>query len=377
VEVVPENHLKKSCPNLYQYLRDRKNELEERTYLKDGNKDWYEIWCPRDIGQQEQEKIVVPELADRSQFAFVERGVFYVDTTCGITLSRNCPFDLWYLLGVLNSKPAEYLYRKTTVPKANGFLIYKTMFLSTLRIPIPNSDENRASASRVSELARKVQEYGTAIATLEKAFDASLQASLPLMDETQQSFKADYYEVASYWKVRNLLPSGGLTLSEPVIGIKVENDVLNSDGSVTATPRLNISYKSEKQGHWKVLISLEPITDDLREFVVLAARRHLKTNDRKRSWKLRGRNASNRTVDVVLGSLLLPIWGLLHRPDNQGETNLRKISDIMRALRAEIGSEINPSVLDAQRKSLENEIDGIVLDLYGMNDEERLLLTTS
>jgi len=79
----------------------------------------------------------------------------------------------------------------------------------------------------------------------------------------------------------------------------------------------------------------------------------------------------------VLGSLLLPIWGLLHRPDNQGETNLRKISDIMRALRAEIGSEINPSVLDAQRKSLENEIDGIVLDLYGMNDEERLLLTTS
>ena len=143
----------------------------------DSNKNWYEIWCPRDIREHQCSKLIVPELADRSQFAFADSDFFYVDTTCGITLSKDSPLDLWYLLGILNSRPAEYLYRKTTVPKANGFLIYKTMFLNTLRIPIP-TEELKGKALRISELSRDMQKYGEVLARLDRAFDEHLQASL-------------------------------------------------------------------------------------------------------------------------------------------------------------------------------------------------------
>ncbi len=43
------------------------------------------------------------------------------------------------LLGILNSSLVEWYYKRTTVPKANGFFIYNVMFLKT--IPIPDADE--------------------------------------------------------------------------------------------------------------------------------------------------------------------------------------------------------------------------------------------
>jgi len=373
-EVLSEDRLKKSCPNLHTYLVERRSILEARTYLQDGGKDWYEIWCPRDIRQQECPKIVVPELADRSQFAFTGKDLFYVDTTCGITLSEKCPFDLWYLLGVLNSRPAEYLYRKTTVPKANGFLIYKTMFLNTLRIPVPSNEKNKASVPRVSELARKIQEVSSVITTLEHTFDECLQATLPLLDATQQSFKSDYYEIAGYWKARNLISPGALNLTEPVSGILVANDVVSTAGEIIASPRLTISYQSERATHWKKLVEIEPANEELRTFILFAARRFLRENARKRTWKLHGPRASKRTVDVVLGSIALPIWGLLHGTGDRTDTNLRKISEVMQTLRTQVRGEINPSVLEARRHALDQEIDDLVFELYGMDKEERELV---
>jgi type I restriction-modification system DNA methylase subunit len=375
--VVSEELLKQSCPKLYAYLHARKEILEGRTYLKDGNKDWYEIWCQRDIRQHECPKIVVPELADRSQFAFVGRDFFYVDTTFGITLSAECPFDLWYLLAVLNSRPAEYLYRKTTVPKANGFLIYKTMFLNTLRIPIPESPRDKVTASKLADLARRIQECSSEIANLERTFDDRLQASLPLLDESHQSLESDYYDVPQFWKRRHLIPAGALTLTEPVVGIRLENEVSFTGGVFTGTSLLTISYQSERGGKWKRLIELETIDDDVCSFILMSTRRYLRENSRRRAWKLPGSKASQRTVDVVLGAISLPTWGLLDGNTGHFETSLRKISELMRAFRTTIKGGTNPCVLEAERKSLDEEVDELTFGLYRMEAGEKKLVLNS
>ncbi len=375
--VVPEDQLKKSCPKLHSYLYDRKDILQARTYLKDGNKDWYEIWCQRDLRQHECPKIVVPELADRSQFAHVEKDFFYVDTTCGITLSENCPFDLWYLLAILNSRPAEYLYRKTTVPKANGFLIYKTMFLNTLRVPLPGTAKEKSFAARLSELAKKIQDCSAQISKLDRIFDDNLQAALPLLDESNQSFRSDYYEVPNYWKLRHLVPSAALNLTEPVSGIRFTNEVTSAGGRFSATPLLTISYQSGRNGVWKKLVEVEAVNEDIRAFILLAARRHIRKNSRKRVWKLHGPNTSQRTVDIVLGSIALPTWGLLQGGSNQIETSLKKIPQLMESFRAAAAGETNPSVLEAERKSLDDEVDDIAFDLYRMDADERKLVLDS
>jgi site-specific DNA-methyltransferase (adenine-specific) len=76
----------------------------------------------------------VPELAESNRFTIAVPNKFYIDTVCGITLQSKVDLNLRYILGLLNSSLIEWLYKQTTVPKANSFYIYKTMFLK--RIPI-------------------------------------------------------------------------------------------------------------------------------------------------------------------------------------------------------------------------------------------------
>ena len=84
--------------------------------------------------------------------------------------------------------------------------------------------------------------------------------------------------------------------------------------------------------------------------------------------------ASTRTVDVVLGSLIFPTWGLFHGLSNQVETNVKKISELVAAVRTSVGGDINPGSLEAQRSSIDRKIDDAVFDLYGMGPEDRSLV---
>ena len=100
----------------------------------------YELWCQRDMTQLECTKIVVPELSDSNNFAIADKTKFYGDTVCGVGLTPDAKEKLTYFLGILNSHLMEYYYKKkTTVPKASGFYIYKTMFLKELRFDVLTS----------------------------------------------------------------------------------------------------------------------------------------------------------------------------------------------------------------------------------------------
>ena len=90
------------------------------------------------MSQLSSRKILVAELAESNRFCIASEEYFYGDTVCGITLREDVDEDLRFVLGVLNSSLIEYLFKKTTVPKANGFFIYKTMFLK--RLPVIRID---------------------------------------------------------------------------------------------------------------------------------------------------------------------------------------------------------------------------------------------
>jgi len=124
----------------WSYLESKKDQLRGRSYFEASSRNWFELWCQRDMKQQGSLKIIVPELAETNRFALAPEGSFYGDTVCGITLKETTKESLNYILGVLNSRLAEFYYKQTTVPKANQFYIYKTMFLK--RIPIRRIDFN-------------------------------------------------------------------------------------------------------------------------------------------------------------------------------------------------------------------------------------------
>ncbi|HEV2297483.1 MAG TPA: N-6 DNA methylase [Candidatus Acidoferrales bacterium] len=154
-EALPEARLRK-FKHAWKYLNSRRRELGGRPYFESSSKAWYELWCQRDLRLLTAPKIVVPELAESSRFAIADSTQFYGDTVCGITLRPDLRESLNYLLGLLNSKLIDFYYREITVPKANGFYIYKTMFLK--RIPIRRIDFNSQADVHVHhEVSRLIQ----------------------------------------------------------------------------------------------------------------------------------------------------------------------------------------------------------------------------
>ena len=117
-------------------------------------------------------KIVVPELAEGPRFSLARPDCFYGDTACGITLKRSVGEDLTYVLGILNSKLIYYYYRHTTVPKANGFLIYKTMFLKN--VPIARIDfKEQGSVSLHGKIVAEVKRISSSGVSAEETARAS------------------------------------------------------------------------------------------------------------------------------------------------------------------------------------------------------------
>ena len=142
-KVIEEKDLK-IYERLWAYLNNHKTDLAGRPYFEKSTKLWYELWCQRDLKNLSQNKIVVPELSEMNRFAIADCHQFYGDTACGITLLPSVPESIFYILGLLNSRLIEYFYKNTTVPKAGGYYIYKTMFLNNIpirRIDFSNNDE--------------------------------------------------------------------------------------------------------------------------------------------------------------------------------------------------------------------------------------------
>jgi hypothetical protein len=167
-KVIPEPRLKRDAPKLYSYLRSRRSDLQGRDYFDQSSKQWFELWNERSVDNLFRRKLVVSELGDRNSFAFGEEGVVYGDTVCGIVPRAGSEIDLEALLGILNSQLLTDYMKQLSVPKANGFFIYKPVFLKELPIPtLSASDKTRLSAL-VRDLARRPIQAGELIAAIDR-----------------------------------------------------------------------------------------------------------------------------------------------------------------------------------------------------------------
>ena len=135
---ISEEQLKTDTPMMYNYLFQKKEELGKRDYFNKSSKLWYELWNPRKKEHFLAKKFVFAEINMFNDFALVEE-CFYTDSACGAELIETYSKYYTYLLLFLNSDVATYIYKKISVPKANGYSIYKNAFLKEM--PIILEDE--------------------------------------------------------------------------------------------------------------------------------------------------------------------------------------------------------------------------------------------
>ena len=155
---ISENDLKQNAPNLYSYLLKRKDDLLKREYFVKSSKKWYELWNPRKKEHFYNKKFVFAEINMFNDFALVEE-CFYTDSACGAELSKEFEKYYTYLLLYLNSDIATYIYKKVSVPKANGYSIYKNAFLKELPIVFTDSELGIYEGMEQQEFNKHIREY--------------------------------------------------------------------------------------------------------------------------------------------------------------------------------------------------------------------------
>jgi hypothetical protein len=102
---------------------------------------WYAYVYPKNIELMKQEKILIPDIADRAQFALDENGDFAFTSGYGITVKPQTGLSLKYVLGLLNSKLLEFYLKRISTPMRGGFFRFFTQFLEKLPIrPINFAD---------------------------------------------------------------------------------------------------------------------------------------------------------------------------------------------------------------------------------------------
>ena len=101
-------------PRAKNYLEEHRPQLEGRSYLKESQRQWYEIWVhqsPRDFRQR---KIITPDIASHNRFALDDNG-FFVNGTCFyLILKDKSDISYYSILGLLNSKVIEYFHKTTS-----------------------------------------------------------------------------------------------------------------------------------------------------------------------------------------------------------------------------------------------------------------------
>ena len=138
--LIPEEIIKEKNINLYKYLLEKKDKLVSRGYFVKSNKSWYELWNPRKAKHFYNRKFVFPEINNKNNFYIVDE-YFYTDSACGFELKKEYIKYEKIIKKYLNSEIATYFFKRISVPKANGYFIYKNSFLKDFPIPFTFDEE--------------------------------------------------------------------------------------------------------------------------------------------------------------------------------------------------------------------------------------------
>lgn len=165
--------LDSDAPNMFIYLTQFEEEMKSKVYSDDvkaklskprklnrHEREFYELWRPRDPHIFEESKILVAAQSDRNNFAFDDTDNFYFvgggSGVYGITLRRQRILpegtrkaSYLYLLGLLNSKVLEFYFKHIGSIKSGKYYQYMTEYLEELPIVIPKDRKGTALSDQI------------------------------------------------------------------------------------------------------------------------------------------------------------------------------------------------------------------------------------
>lgn len=151
---------------------------------------WHAFIYPKNLEVMSSPKLLVPDIADRTAFAYDEKGEFAFTSGYGITFKSDVKESPKYLLGLLNCRVLDWFWKRVSTPLRGGFYRYFTQFIERLPIrPIdfasaPERAEHDALVAVVERiLAAKRADPNADTSVWEREIDARVYRLYGLTDE--------------------------------------------------------------------------------------------------------------------------------------------------------------------------------------------------
>ena len=133
-----EDKLLREFPKTFAYLKSHETELRKRRYYNQsimelyGN--WWSLVHPVPSAYFEQDKIITPNLAQHNHFTLDSDNLFIEHDCYILTLVNKDRRNYEFVLGILNSKVAEFFIRQVSPMFSGGYYKYHTQYIE--QVPI-------------------------------------------------------------------------------------------------------------------------------------------------------------------------------------------------------------------------------------------------
>lgn len=160
-KLLSEIEFKTRFPEAHEALLPYRTKLEARKdsrgTMKQHGREWFSLVRAGDIAAYKTTKILSRYLSDTCKFTlYTDRGDddydVYASSVYGLTSEK---MDLHALLGILNSKVAQFCMKHIAPPKAGGFGLYRANHLKRLPIRLPTSSREKRLVEEIGSLAKQ------------------------------------------------------------------------------------------------------------------------------------------------------------------------------------------------------------------------------
>jgi hypothetical protein len=143
------------------------------------NDRWYGYVYRKNLDKQDRSKLVLPRLVDRLVAAFDELGHVCLDNVDvgGILVAEGT--NPWFLLGILNSPVANFIFCRTSKPFRGNYLSANRQFIKDLPIPLADALAQAPIAALARDLQRLHTERRRVLDALARRLNFAVRARPP------------------------------------------------------------------------------------------------------------------------------------------------------------------------------------------------------
>ena len=134
VVLIDQEEMKLKYPLAFAYLSENKTFLQNREKGMWKNDQWYAFGRNQNLAEMDQTKILVPDIAASSSFAFDEEGEYAFTSGYGILLKDDTNLSPKFILGLLNSKLLDFYIKKISTVMRGGYIRFFSQYLEQLPI---------------------------------------------------------------------------------------------------------------------------------------------------------------------------------------------------------------------------------------------------